>query len=69
MDNPFSAKQAYELSELQEQGFGSRTFLYEQINSGALRARKRGRKTMVLRQDLEQWLASLPAYKPASLQQ
>ena len=34
---------------------------YSAIRTGALKARKLGRKTIILRADLEQWLASLPA--------
>lgn len=34
---------------------------YDAIRAGALKARKLGRKTIILRTDLEQWLASLPA--------
>jgi excisionase family DNA binding protein len=34
--------------------------LYDAIRTGALKARKLGRKTIILRTDLERWLASLP---------
>jgi excisionase family DNA binding protein len=37
-----------------------RTALYEEINSGALRAVKRGKRTLVLDEDLHAWLQALP---------
>jgi excisionase family DNA binding protein len=44
-----------------------KTVLYEAIASGALVARKRGRRTLVLPADLSDWIARLPKFnqKPA----
>ena len=39
-----------------------RSTVYAAINSGALRARKAGRRTLILDIDLKTWLDSLPAY-------
>lgn len=46
-----------------------RTSLYEAIRSGALRAVKRGRRTLILHRDLVHWLQSLPPVSVNSVQQ
>lgn len=37
-----------------------RSTIFEEINAGRLKARKAGRRTLILRDDLAAWLASLP---------
>jgi excisionase family DNA binding protein len=41
-----------------------KTKIYEEIKAGRLRAHKRGRTTLILPEDLREWVASLPAIEP-----
>ena len=43
-----------------------RSTVYENINAGALKARKAGRRTLILRADLQAWLDSFPVVKAAA---
>jgi hypothetical protein len=58
-------KLAYHIGEATEAGAGSRSEIYEALRDGSLKARKRGRRTVILRDDLAAYLASLPCYQPA----
>lgn len=40
-----------------------RSTIYEEIRAGRLAARKLGRRTLILSDDLSAWLASLPLIK------
>ena len=42
----------------------SHSFLYKEINSGRLVARKARRKTVIRVADINAWIASLPPYAP-----
>lgn len=42
----------------------SRRKVYEALNSGQLKARKNGKRTMIIAADALAWLDSLPAYEP-----
>jgi excisionase family DNA binding protein len=59
-----SDKLAYHIEEASEAGAGSRSEIYEALRDGRLKARKRGRRTIILRDDLAAYLASLPDYQP-----
>lgn len=58
MQLSFSIEEAREVT-----GIG-RTKLYEAINSGALTARKFGKRTVILKGDLEAFLSNLEAIPP-----
>ena len=55
-----SRKRAYRLSELKEEGGPGRTAAYAAIRSGQLKARKLGRMTVVLAEDFDEFMKSLP---------
>lgn len=54
-------KAAYTITEVAEQSGHSRRDIYRKLKDGKLKARKSGRKTLILAEDFKAWLASLPA--------
>jgi excisionase family DNA binding protein len=59
---------AHSIAEACAQSGIGRTAIYELINTGQLPARKRGRRTLILAEDLERCLKSLPPVKVKSNQ-
>ena len=55
-------KLAYTIDELAERGGGGRTGIYEAINSGKLKAKKRGKRTIILAPHAVEYLENLPDY-------
>ena len=51
---------AYSIAEASEVSRIGRTSIYEAINSRDLIARKNGRRTVILADDLHRWLQNLP---------
>jgi excisionase family DNA binding protein len=59
-----NAPLCYNIAEACSAARAGRTTLYEAIRAGALRAVKRGRRTIVLADDLRHYLENLPAAVP-----
>jgi len=57
---------ALSIAEACSMARAGRTALYQAIRDGALRARKRGRKTLILPEDLKRWVESHPTVEPKS---
>jgi excisionase family DNA binding protein len=55
---------AYSIAEACAVARTGRTSIYEAIRLGELIARKRGRRTIILSDELRRWLESLPAVTP-----
>jgi excisionase family DNA binding protein len=51
---------AYTIADASARSGIGRTAIYEMINTGQLPARKRGRRTLILAEDLRRCLQSLP---------
>jgi len=58
-------KLAYSIRELANDGPIGRSSIYNQIAAGRLRARRIGRRTIILDEDWRAFLASTPAIAPA----
>lgn len=63
---PGMAPLAWSIDEYSEVSGLGRSFIYEAIRSGELQARKAGRRTLILRDDGERYLRSLPSIGAAA---
>ena len=57
---------ALSIADACEKAGVGRTTIYEAIAAGRLKARKLGRRTLILRDDFTQFLAALPEITPIS---
>lgn len=60
-------KVLYSISEVIEMAGIGRTRLYQELNSGRLKALKIGKRTCVTRANLEAWLLKLEGYLPNAI--
>ena len=60
-DMDFSTREAFAVREFcARYGICRQTF-YDEVKRGHIKAKKLGKKTVILRSDAEKWAASLPA--------
>jgi hypothetical protein len=62
-DHPGPAR-AYTLTEINKMTKVGMTSIYKAINSGQLKAKKQGVRTLVLAEDFDSWIKNWPAYTP-----
>ncbi|MHB2211445.1 helix-turn-helix domain-containing protein [Methylobacterium sp. CM6257] len=62
-----NGKSAHSIAEVIERAGSSRTTIYAEIAAGRLKARKLGRRTLILDKDLEDWLATLPLARKSAV--
>ena len=60
---------AFSIEQLCKWSSIGRSTIYEEIREGRLQVRKVGRRTIVLREDAERWLSSLPVAAAQGLPQ
>ncbi len=55
-------KRCYTIPEATAEGAGGKSAIYEAIKNGKLRAKKRGKRTVILSDDLDEYLKNLPDF-------
>ena len=63
---PSGTPLAYSIDEFCEESNLGRSFVYAEIRAGKLIARKAGRRTLILHDDGERYLRSLPSIEAAA---
>jgi excisionase family DNA binding protein len=66
MNSAGTEKHALTIQEACSHSGIGKTKLYEAINSGRLKARKAGKRTLILSDDLREYLSALPLIVPAA---
>ncbi|MCD4512793.1 helix-turn-helix domain-containing protein [Brucella pseudogrignonensis] len=65
-EDPGRTRLAYTVSEFCEFYGISRSLTYGELRTGRLTARKIGRRTIILKEDADSWLSSLPIARDAT---
>jgi len=59
-----TTKLAFSITEAARRADAGRTSIYRAISAGELVCRKRGRRSIILAEDLNRWLSALPTFAP-----
>jgi hypothetical protein len=57
------AKLVHSIAGAADAADAGRNMIYDAINNGQLKAKKMGRRTIILDEDLREWLATLPDFE------
>jgi excisionase family DNA binding protein len=62
-----NSKSAHSIAEVIERAGSSRTTIYAEIAAGRLKARKLARRSLIVDEDLEGWLATPPLARKSAV--